>query len=190
MQIIIKKWKTMKILNYFFTCYFHQQAGFDALEDIIREFKKDEQQKQQIKFIAELQSIIYSKGYKQAQRVMKKYGNRILDIDETEKIIQFFYDKLTDTPTHVKGIDFEGPDKKIIFCPVCTPNIEKATTFSLINKATVIQNSQQIYICKPCKLVWFSEDNIKAANATPYKKFMRTLGLKGLWRELSDVDVL
>jgi hypothetical protein len=180
----------MKILRYFFECPFNQGEGFDYLDEIIQHFKQREKLECQIKFIAELYFIINTKGYKQAQRVMKKYGNRILDINETEKIIQFFYDKLTDTPTDVKGIDFKGPEKKIVFCPVCTPDVEKARTYSLIDKATIIQNNQQIYICKPCKLVWFSENKIKAANATPYKKFMRTLGLKGLWKELADVDVL
>ena len=78
---------------------------------------------------------------------------------------------------------------KGVYCPVCTPDIEKATKFSLIEKATIIQNNQEIFICKPCKLVWLSED-IAKANAQDYKKFMRTLGLKGLWKELKDVDLL
>jgi hypothetical protein len=180
----------MKILRYFFECPFNHGEGFDRLEDIIKHFKQKEKSECQIKFITELHFIINTKGYKQAQRVMKKYGNRILDLEETEKMIQFLYDKFTDTPTDVKATDFEGPDLKIVFCPVCTPNIKKATTFSLIHKATIIQSKQQIYICKPCKLVWFAENKIKAANATPYKKFMRTLCLKGLWKELSDIDVL
>jgi hypothetical protein len=78
---------------------------------------------------------------------------------------------------------------KVAFCPVCCPDPEVATTFSLIDKATIIDINIQIYICKPCKLVWLTED-IRADNAQDYKKFMRTLGLKGLWKELCNVDTL
>ena len=61
--------------------------------------------------------------------------------------------------------------------------------FSLIEKATVIGKDLQIYICKPCKLVWLTED-IRTDNAQDYKKFMKSIGLKGLWKELEDVDIL
>ena len=53
----------------------------------------------------------------------------------------------------------------------------------------MIGKDLQIYICKPCKLVWLIE-NIQADNAQDYKKFMKNLGLKGLWKELSDIDTL
>ena len=59
----------------------------------------------------------------------------------------------------------------------------------MIEKATVIGKELQIYICRPCKLVWLTED-IKVDNAQDYKKFMRMLGFKGLWKELKDVDYL
>jgi hypothetical protein len=78
----------------------------------------------------------------------------------------------------------------VVFCPVCCPDPEKIKTrYSLIEKATVIGKNVQIYICKPCKLAWLTEE-IRADNAQNYKKFMKTLGLKGLWKELTDVDIL
>jgi hypothetical protein len=120
---------------------------------------------------------------------MKKYGDRILNLDETEKFINFLYDRFIDKPTDVKPGDFSSK-ANFIFCPTCCPNPEKiVTTFSLIQKATVIKNNQQIYVCKPCRLVWLTED-IRADNAQDYKKFMKTLGLKGLWKELENVDLL
>ena len=88
----------------------------------------------------------------------------------------------------IKPEDFYK-DCKVVFCPVCTPDVENGIKFSLIEKATVIGKDLQIYICKPCKLVWLTED-IRADNAQDYKKFMRSLGLKGLWKELNDVDTL
>jgi len=175
-------------LKYFFECPFNEGEDFDDLDGIIERFKKREKPESQIVFITELHLIINTKGYLYAQKIIDKYGSRILDLEETEKMIKFLYNKLTDTPTDVKGIDFIKIFKGV-YCPVCTPDIEKATKFSLIEKATIIQNNQEIFICKPCKLVWLSED-ITKANAQDYKKFMRTLGLKGLWKELKDVDLL
>jgi hypothetical protein len=120
---------------------------------------------------------------------MEKYGNRELDnLDEVKKIINFLYDKLIDKPTKVKAEDFRKIFKGI-FCPVCCPHPEKTIPLSLIEKATVIANNLEIYICKPCKLVWLTED-IKTNNAHNYKKFMRTLKLKGLWKELKNIDYL
>ena len=182
--------ENMEMLKYFFECYFYEQAIFDELNDAIREFRKDERPEQQFKFITELHFIINTGNYAYACKIIKKHGNRTFNTELAEKVIKYLYNKLTDTLTNVTWEDLRGPVKKIVFCPLCTPDIEKATTFSLIHQATIIQNKQQIYICKPCKLVWFAENKIKAANATPYKEFMRTLGLKGLWKELSGVDVL
>ncbi len=177
------------MLKYFFECYLHQQAGLDKLDDIVREFRNDETFEQKIKFITELHFIINTGAYEHTRKFINKHGNRGFSLEQTEKLIKYLYAKLTDAPTETKAEDFIKKIK-LVFCPVCTPDTKKKTIFSVIYKATVIQNNQQIYICKPCKLVWFSENKIKAANATPYKKFMRTLGLKGLWKELADVDVL
>ncbi len=179
----------MEMLKYFFECPFNEGTGFDRLDEIIQYFKQKEADESQIKFITELHLIINTGAYGHTRRFINKHGNRGFSLEQTEKLIKYLYAKLTDAPTETKAEDFIKKIK-LVFCPLCTPDTKKKTTFSVIYKATIIQNKQQIYICKPCKLVWFSENKIKAANATPYKKFMRTLGLKGLWKELADVDVL
>jgi hypothetical protein len=177
----------MKMMKYFFECYFHFNEGFDDLDELIQDFKK-EIELNQLKLIEELHQIIQTNNYAFATRFINKYGGRIFDEEKTKKFINFLYDRFLDRPTDVKPQDFKKKCK-VIYCPICTPNIEKAITFSLIEKATVIAKELQIYICKPCKLVWLTED-IQADNAQDYKKFMRTLGLKGLWKELKDIDYL
>jgi len=179
----------MEMLKYFFECPFNEGTNFERLESVIKDFRVEENPDRQFKLITELHLIINTSGYQHVQKIIKKYGNRTFDIDKTKKIIIFLYSRLTDTPTDIKIEDFIKKIK-LVFCPICTPDTKKKTTFSVIHKATIIQNNQQVYICNPCKLVWFAENKIKAANATSYKKFMRTLGLKGLWKELADVDVL
>jgi len=177
----------MEMLKYFLDCYFHFNAGFDDLDDLIQDFKK-EIDTQQLKFIRELYHIIQTKNYTLASHILKKYGSRNLDdLKEVEKFINFLYDRLIDQPTEVKPEDFQKKFKGV-FCPVCTPDPEAVTTFSLIEKATIIKNGLPIYICKPCKLVWLTED-IRADNAQDYKKYMKTLGLKGLWKELENIDI-
>jgi hypothetical protein len=177
----------MEMLKYFFTCYFHLNAGFDDLDYLIQDFKK-EVESQQLKFIRELHHIIQTKNYILASKIIKKYGYKTFDLEKTEKFIKFLYDRLIDRPTGVKPEDFQKKFKGV-FCPICTPDPEAVTTFSLIEKATVIGKDLQIYICKPCKLAWLTED-IRSDNAQNYKKFMKSLGLKGLWKELTDVDIL
>ena len=178
----------MEMLKYFLTCYFYFNAGFDDLDFLIQDFKK-EIESQQLKFIRELHGIIQTKNYALASYVLRKYGHRRLDdLEEVEKFIKFLYDRLIDKPTDVKPEDFEKKFKGV-FCPVCTPDPEVVTVFGLIEKATVIGKDLKIYICKPCKLVWLTED-IRADNAQDYKKFMKSLGLKGLWKELKNVDYL
>lgn len=177
----------MEMLKYFLTCYFHFNAGFDDLDYLIQDFKK-EVESQQLKFIRELHHIIQIKNYTLASQIIKKYGHKTFDLEKTEKFIKFLYDRLIDRPTDVKPKDFQKKCK-VVFCPVCTPDPEVVTVFGLIEKATVIGKDLQIYICKPCKLVWLTED-IRADNAQDYKKFMKSLGLKGLWKELKDVDYL
>ncbi len=178
----------MNRLKYFLDCYFNQGEGFDDLDRLIQEFKAIENDACRFQFITELHQIMQTKNYELASRIMKKYGSRILNLEKTEKFINFLYDRLIDRPTNVKPQDFKR-NVKVVLCPVCCPNPEKVTAFNLIEKATIVKNNQQIFICKPCKLVWLSED-IQADNAQDYKKFMKTLGLKGLWKELSDVDTL
>ena len=48
----------MKILKYFFDCYFYQTKNFDDLNDVIRDFKLTEELEYQLLFICELHRII------------------------------------------------------------------------------------------------------------------------------------
>jgi len=175
-------------MRYFFECCFNQSEGFDDLERIINKFKSSERNETQLQFIRELHGIIQTNNYIFATRFINKYGGRTFSVEKTEKLINFLYDRLIGRPTNVKAEDFERKFKGI-FCPVCCPKPKTAIVFSLIEKATIIDKNLKIYICRPCKLVWLTE-NIKADNAQDYKKFMRTLGLKGLWKELKDIDYL
>ncbi len=175
------------MIKYFFECYFSQTFYFEDLDYLIQDFKKSENEDYYLQFVQELHQIIQTNNYALASRLMKKYGDRILNVEKTEKFINFLYDRLIDKPTDTQASDFSGKTK-FIFCPVCCPEPEKiTTTFSILEKATIIQNEQQIHICKPCKLVWLTED-IRADNAQNYKKFMKTLGLKGLRKELRDIE--
>lgn len=177
----------MEMLKYFLTCYFHFNESFDDLDNLIQNFKK-EIDSEQLKFIRELHQIIETKNYIKASKIIKKYGHRTFNEEKTKKFINFLYNRLIDRPTEVKPEDFQKKFKGV-FCPVCCPNPKIAIHLSLIEKATIIGKNLQIYICKPCKLVWLTED-IQVDNAQDYKKFMQILGLKGLWKELKDVDVL
>src|SRR5438477_8671609 len=130
----------MKILKYFFDCYFYQTKNFDDLNDVIRDFKLTEELEYQLLFICELHRIIELKNYDLASNFINKYGNRAFDVKKTEKFLNFLYDKLINKPTNVKPQDFKR-NIKLVFCPNCTPDIEKAIKYSLIEKATVIQNN-------------------------------------------------
>jgi hypothetical protein len=175
----------MEILKKFFRCYFTVSEDIQDLDRIIQDFKGHPSQ---LQFIIELHQIIQTKSYKLASKIIDKYGDRTPNLSQTEQLIKYIYNKLIDQPAYLNMKDFVN-DYKIVFCPVCCPDPEIVTTYSLIQKATVIKNNQQIYVCKPCKLVWLTED-IRADNAQDYKKFMKTLGLKGLWKELENVDLL
>lgn len=170
-------------------CYFNQTFGFDELDELIREFKQIESDLCKDLFIKELHNFIETKKYRSASRFIKKYGDMNLDEEKTEKFINYLYDRLLDNPTKVKATDFIKK-YRVVFCPVCTPDSEAVMEFGIIDKATVIGKDIQIYVCKLCKLVWLDEDDIRADNAQDYKKFMRANGFKGLWKELTEVDVL
>jgi len=175
----------MEILKKFFKCYFTQSNEFSELDGIVQEFKGHPSEAQ---FIMELHQIIQTKNYTYAAKIMNKFGGLSTNLSQTEQLIKYIYNKLTDQPATINRSDFVK-DCKVVFCPVCCPDPEKTKKFSLIEKATVIGKDVQVFICKPCKLVWLSED-IRVENAQDYKKFMKKLGLKGLWKELCDVDVL
>ncbi|MFC1894574.1 hypothetical protein ACFLYH_01345 [Candidatus Dependentiae bacterium] len=178
----------MKILKNFFECYFNQSFDFDELDGILQSLKNPEDEAYRLQFIIELHQIMQTKNYLLASRIIDKYGNRTLNLSQTKQLIKYMYNKLTGQPAYIDRNNFVK-DCKVVFCPVCCPDPEKSKIFSLIKKATIIEKNMQIFICKPCKLVWLTED-IRANNAQDYKEFMKRLGLKGLWKELSNVDLL
>jgi hypothetical protein len=177
----------MEMIRYFFECYFNESFDFDELEDLINKYKKVELDVYKTKIVQELHQIIQINGYKVAAKIIKKYGGRIIPLDITEKLIKYLYNKFTDQPAYLDRKDFVK-DCVVIFCPVCTPRPEVALFLNNIKKATIIGNNMQIYMCIPCKLVWTNPDDIKKENAQVYKKFMKQFGLKGLMRELKDID--
>jgi hypothetical protein len=178
----------MITFQHFLTCYFHQNEGFDKLDNCVDRFKQ-EPESSLLQLINELHEIIQTNNYTKASRIIEKYGGKIFKLDKTEKFINYLYDRLLDRPTKMKATDFIKKCR-LIFCPVCTPDPEAVMEFGIIDKATVIDKNIEIYICKPCKLVWIDENDIRADNAFDYKKFMKSNGLKGLWKELKDIDVL
>lgn len=178
----------MNMLKYFFECYFNQSYNFEELDHLIQEFRTIEKESCIIEFINELHLIIQAHNYHFAAKIIKKHGGRFPNSAQTEELIKYIYNTLTNRAALLNIKNFIK-DCNVVFCPVCTPDTEAVTQFSLIERAAIIKNDKQIYICKPCKLVWTTKD-IRAENAQDYKKFMKSLGLKGLWNELRDVDLL
>jgi len=178
----------MKMMRYFFECCFNASEYFDTLDEIIEKFKRKERAETQASLIKDICYIMQTKNYAKASRLIEKYSDKKLNLEQTERVLTYIYNRLLDKPAVLDTHDFYK-DCKVVFCPVCTPDIENTIKFSLIEKATVIGKNLPIYVCRPCKLVWLAED-IKADNAQDYKKFMKTLGLKGLWKELKDIDYL
>lgn len=101
---------------------------------------------------------------------------------------RYIYNRLIDQPAYLDMKKFVK-DCKVVFCPICCPDQKNPQMIILIQKAKVIEKDIQIYICKDCKHVWLTED-IRVENAQDYKKFMESLGMKGLWKELRDIDIL
>ena len=178
----------MKKLKYFLDCYFHFNADFTELDELIEDFKK-ESSSSQLEFIYELREIIDTKNYAKAARIIKRYGERTFDLRVTKKFINYLYDKLLDKPTTVKATDLIEP-YKIVFCPICTqdPKLEKLLT--IIYKATIVGKDIEIYLCKTCETGWLDEDNIQSNNGHNYRELMKANGLRGWWKELKDVDFL
>jgi len=180
----------MELLKYFLECAFNEDEDFEKLDYIIDRFKVRERPNNVQELINDLYQIISTKNYLLANNMIQEYGNRDLDdAKEVEKFINYLYDKLLDRSTNVKATDFIK-ECKVIPCPVCTPDPRVVMEFGIIDKATVIANNIQIYVCKPCTLVWVDEDDIRVDNALGYKEFMKANGLKGFWDELKDIDVL
>lgn len=179
----------MERFKYFCGGYFNQTFYFDVLDEKIERFKTREHPQTQQELIDDLENIIKEKRYKKASQIFRDYGDKILDKELTELVVTYIYNKLLGKPAKL-DMSLFFRDCKVVFCPVCTPDIEKAKKFSLIDKATIIKNNQQIFICKKCKLVWLNENEIHKDNAQSYTKFMQSLGLDGTWKELKDVDIL
>lgn len=179
----------MNRMKYFFQCYFNQVCDFDQLDPLIKEYREIEFPMHTENFIKELHGIIQTKNYELAAKFMSKYGARnFRDLEKTEKFIKYIYNKFLDLPTDVKADDFSNK-YPCIFCPVCTPG-EIVDKFSVLGLHEIIGKDIQIYLCKPCKLMWPADpDNISADNAQDYKKYMRSLKLKGTWKELHNIDV-
>lgn len=184
----MKDFRIMKRVQYFFRCYFNQAFDYDALDWLIDNYKTSDSEESTQTLISELHQLIQTNNYELAAKIMLEYGGRDFNsLEKTEKFIKYIYNRFLEIPTDVKAEDFYKK-VKCVFCPICTPKIV-VDRFSLIKKATVIGKDLQIFICKYCKVMWPTED-IRADNSTDYKKFMRTLGLKGTWKELCDVDDL
>ena len=179
----------MEFLKNFFECYFNQSADFDDLEWILKRINLNKNYEYKLQLIIELHQIIQTKNYKLASRIADKYGDKDLNLGQSEQLIKYIFNNLTDQPAYINRSDFVK-DCKVVLCPICCPDPETLTTaVNLIQKATIISKNIQIYICKPCKLAWPTED-IRADNAKNYKKFMKKIGLKGFWTELSNIDTL
>ena len=70
----------------------------------------------------------------------------------------------------------------MIYCPCCYNQ-------GAINKATVKGTNLEIYICDECDLVWVNLD-INETNWETLTNFMNKLGLKALWSELENAEML
>lgn len=70
----------------------------------------------------------------------------------------------------------------MIYCPCCYNQ-------GAIHKATVKGTNLEIYICDECDLVWRNLD-INESNWEMFTNFMNKLGLKALWSELENAEML
>jgi len=111
------------------------------------------------------------------------------DLAQTEKFINYLYDKLLDKHTDVKATDFIK-QYKVIDCPICTQDPKLTELPKIIYKATLVGEDIEIYLCKLCENGWLDADNIRIDNAVRYKDLIKAHGLRGWWKELKDVDFL
>lgn len=140
--------------------------------------------------ISELEVIIAKKQYNEIHLIMGTYGNmEFPNIKYTAKFIEYLYHKFTSQKKATHAYYFENCDE-CIFCPSCESDVNVKLWSNVIQKATIIKNNQNVAICKACSLIWLHPDDIRRENALNYKEYMQSLGLKGLWQELKDVDIL
>ena len=181
----------MRMLRHFFICYFTYNSSYEELDDIIKDFKNSAESADYLEFVTELHHIIQTKNYAFACKIIDKtkFWSFKNHLELFEKLLNYIYDSLLDRPTTVKGVDF-ATDFKLIPCPSCCPDIEKEDLerIIVIEKATITKNNMIVYVCKPCSLVWLTED-ISLDNAQDFKKYMKSIGLHGWWKELHDRDV-
>ena len=181
----------MEMLEYFFTCSFSYNSSYEELDDAIKKFKKNKTSAHHLRFITELHHIIQTKNYASASKIIEKTGAWSFKnhLERFEKLLNYIYDCLLDRPTTVKGVDFLT-DFKLIPCPSCCPDIEKEDLerIIVIEKATITKNNMLVYVCKPCSIIWLTED-ISLDKAHDFKKYMKSIGLHGWWKELHDRDV-
>ena len=179
----------MRMLRHFFICYFTYNSSYEELDDIIKDFKNSEESTDCLQFITELHHIIQTKNYASASKIIEKTGAWSFKnhLERFEKLLNYIYDCLLDRPTTVKGIDFVS-DLKYISCPSCSPEDGKESAYRLVEKATITKNNMIVYVCKPCSLIWLTED-ISLGNAQDFKKYMKSIGLHGWWKELHDRDI-
>ena len=179
----------MKMLRHFFLCYLNYSTSYDQLDDIIKDFKNSEESVDYLQFVTELHHIIQTKNYAFANKIIERTETRSFkkNLKRLEKLLNYIYDCLLDRPTTVKGIDFIS-DLKYISCPSCSPEDGKESAYRIIEKATITKNDMIVYVCKPCSLIWLTED-ISLDKAQGFKKYMKSIGLHGWWKELHDRDV-
>ncbi len=179
----------MKRLKYFMQCYFNQSFGFDELDERIDDFKQESITIQD-ELINEIKLIIEKKNYSYLFRFMQTHCDiEFDDLRQTEKFINYLYDKLLDKHTDVKATDFIK-QYKVIDCPICMQDSKLAELPKIIYKANLVGKDIEIYLCKLCENGWLDENDIRADNAVPYKDLMKAHGLKGWWKELKSVDFL
>lgn len=70
----------------------------------------------------------------------------------------------------------------MVYCPFCAGN-------GVIYKATIKETQIKIYICDECDLVW-KDKNIVDGNCERFDDMMNRIGYKGLWSELTDVEMI
>lgn len=71
---------------------------------------------------------------------------------------------------------------KMVFCPFCDGQ-------GLIDRATIQGTNIDIYICNECDTMWKTA-KISENNCENFKEFMNSLGFRGLWEELTNVQRL
>src|SRR5688572_21792119 len=111
----------MKMMRYFFECCFNASEYFDTLDEIIDDFKTNENDNIQYLFIKELYHIIQTKNYKLVADIIDKYSSKTLNLEQAERVIVYIYKRLLDQPAILDTQGFYR-DCKVVFCPVCTPD--------------------------------------------------------------------